>query len=127
MTQGLVTVARQRVCWMGCGHAMLLSAADGSCSRQLFEARYIDRYTSAVFLHLNLYHPTLHRIGLLQLAWEQRPGFRAQASVEVLAVRLQHLYASEGGPGALVLEALVLLLVVVSAINQLLQVRGRLP
>jgi hypothetical protein len=97
--------------------------------KQLWDSRFIDRYTSAIFVESTLYDPTRHALVLLRLVLELPPsGLGAQVpcftstkvqiltqktllvlpTLEVSAVAVAMLYPQEGGGGYIALEAFVL-------------------
>ena len=97
--------------------------------KQLWDSRFIDRYTSAIFVESTLYDPTRHALVLLRLVLELPPsGLGAQftcfnstqvqtltqkmllvlPTLEVSAVAVAMLYPQEGGGGYIALEAFVL-------------------
>jgi hypothetical protein len=69
--------------------------------KQLWDSRFIDRYTSAIFVESTLYDPTRHALVLLRLVLELPPSGLGAQFIEML-------YPQEGGDGYIALEAFVL-------------------
>ena len=84
---------------------------------QLKKDRWLDRQTRAVFVDFAVYSLTTKLMATVQLWYETKASGKTSAYIQVIPLKMNHLYISEGSSADLISEFIVIFLTMLYSAN----------